>query len=42
MDTHSNDSEYGDATPEGYGYIADLQTKSHNMVRTLPENWGKI
>jgi len=26
MDTHSNDSEYGDDTPEGYGYTADLQT----------------
>jgi hypothetical protein len=26
MDKHSNSDEYGDATPEGYGYTADLQT----------------
>jgi len=42
MDAHSNDSDYAEATPEGYGYTADLQTNTHNMVRTTPENWGKM
>jgi hypothetical protein len=39
MDTHSNTDEYGEATPEGYGYTADLQTNSNNMMRA-PEGWG--
>jgi hypothetical protein len=44
MDKHSNSDDYGDDTPTGYGYTADLQTSSNNMVRanakTLPANWG--
>lgn len=42
MDAHSNTDDYGDATPEGYGYTADLQTRSNNMIKTLPENWGNV